>query len=108
VRCMAMSEIGVDDLAEQLAAGARLIDVREQYEWDSGHIAGALHLPLGTVPQHLDEFRGDGPTYVICAVGSRSLHVCEYVAGYGLDVANVVGGMMAWERSGRGVVTTAQ
>jgi rhodanese-related sulfurtransferase len=105
---MAMSEIGVDDLAERLEAGARVVDVREQHEWDTGHIAGALHVPFATVPQQLDVFRGDGPTYVICAVGGRSLRVCDYVAGYGIDVTNVAGGMMAWERSGRAVVTAAQ
>jgi rhodanese-related sulfurtransferase len=102
---MAISEIGVDDLAERLDTGARLVDVRERDEWEQGHIDGAVHVPLATVPQRLDVFRGEGPTYVICTVGGRSLRACDHVAGYGIEVVNVAGGMLAWERSGRAIVT---
>jgi rhodanese-related sulfurtransferase len=102
---MAISEIGVDDLAERLDMGARLIDVRDRDEWEHGHIGGAVHLPLSTVPQHVDAFRGDGPTYVICKVGARSMRACDHLAGFGIEVVNVAGGMLAWERSGRAIVT---
>ena len=98
---MAIPEISVDDLAERLAEGARLIDVREIDEFEAAHVPGARLVPLATVPDDLEAFRGDGPTYVICKSGGRSMRACEYVASQGIDVVNVEGGTMAWILSGR-------
>src|SRR5690606_11879609 len=70
---MAIDEITVDQLAEVLPTGARLIDVREPHEYDEARVPGALLVPLATVPDQVDMFRGDGPTYVICAAGGRSM-----------------------------------
>ena len=98
---MAIAEISIDELAELLGQGARLIDVREPSEYEEAHVPGAVLVPLGTVPDQVDAFRGDGPTYVICRSGARSLKACEYVAEQGVDVVNVTGGTMAWVTSGR-------
>jgi rhodanese-related sulfurtransferase len=98
---MAIPEISVDDLAEQLAAGARLVDVREPGEYAAGHVPGAVLVPLATVPDNVDAFRGDGPVYVICRSGGRSMKACEYVAAQGLEPVNVAGGTLAWIDSGR-------
>jgi rhodanese-related sulfurtransferase len=102
---MAISEISVDELAEQLATGSRLIDVREHDEFDTGHVPGAVHVALGTVPDNVALFRGDGPTYVICRSGGRSLRACEFLADQGVEVVNVAGGTLAWQLSGRNVET---
>ena len=104
---MAIAEITVDELADLLATGARLIDVREPAEYDEAHVPGAVLVPLGTVPDRVDAFRGDGPTYVICRSGARSMKACEFVAGHGVDVVNVAGGTMAWVTSGRDYATGA-
>jgi molybdopterin-guanine dinucleotide biosynthesis protein A/rhodanese-related sulfurtransferase len=104
---MAIAEISVDQLAEHLAAGARLVDVREPAEFDEAHVPGAVLVPLGTVPDQIDAFRGDGPTYVICRSGARSLRACEFVAAQGVEVVNVAGGTMAWLQSGRQYATGA-
>jgi rhodanese-related sulfurtransferase len=101
---MAIPEIEVDELAQRAAAGViRLIDVRETDEYSDEHVPGALSVPLSTVPERLDAFRGDGPTYVICRSGGRSMQACEYVAEHGVDVVNVAGGTLAWTLSGRPV-----
>lgn len=100
---MAIDEITVDQLAEVLPAGARLIDVREPHEYDEGRVPGAQLVPLATVPDQVDLFRGDGPTYVICAAGGRSMRACEYVAAHGVEAVNVAGGTKAWIASGRPV-----
>jgi molybdenum cofactor guanylyltransferase len=99
-------EIDVDQLAERLGAGARVVDVREPDEYEDGHVPGAVLVPLRTVPEHLDAFGGNGPTYVICRTGGRSMRACEFVAAQGLDVevVNVAGGTMAWITSGRDTV----
>lgn len=104
---MAVSEISVDNLADRLSAGARLIDVREPHEFEEAHVPGARLVPLATVPDELDAFRGDGPTYVICKSGGRSMRACEYVAAQGIDAVNVAGGTMAWLMSGRDHATGA-
>jgi rhodanese-related sulfurtransferase len=102
---MAIAEITVDELAEVLQAGARLVDVREPNEYDEAHVPGAVLVPLGTVPDQVDAFRGDGPTYVICRSGARSMRACEFVAEHGVEVVNVAGGTMAWLESGREYAT---
>ena len=102
---MSIQEISVDQLAERLEAGARLIDVREPDEFEQARVPQAQLIPLATVPQHVDEFRGDGPTYVICRSGGRSMQACEFVAAQGADVVNVAGGTMAWIESGRDIST---
>jgi rhodanese-related sulfurtransferase len=102
---MSTNDISVDALADRLAAGARLIDVREPAEFDEARIAGSVLVPLRTVPDSVDVFRGDGPVYVMCRSGGRSLQACEYLVGVGVDVVNVEGGILAWIASGRDVVT---
>jgi rhodanese-related sulfurtransferase len=97
-------EIGVDELAERLRDGARLIDVREPHEYSGGHVPGAVSVPLATVPDHLDLFRGEGPVYVICQGGGRSRRACEYVEAHGIDAVNVEGGTGAWIASVRETV----
>jgi rhodanese-related sulfurtransferase len=100
-------EIDVDALATQLAAGGRVVDVREPDEYAAGHVPGAVLVPLGTVPDHVDAFTGEGPTYVICKSGGRSMRACEFLADQGVDgleVVNVAGGTMAWIASGRETV----
>ena len=103
---MPVQEIDVDQLAERLAAGARLVDVREPAEYAEAHVPGAVLVPLGTVPEHVDAFTGGGTTYVICRSGARSMRACEHIAALGLDVevVNVAGGTLAWLASGREAV----
>lgn len=95
---MAIPEITVEELAA-LGSGIRLVDVREHHEWQEGHVAHAVHVPLADVPGRLDAFDGE-PTYVLCKVGGRSLRACEFADAQGKRVVNVAGGMIAWTRAG--------
>ena len=101
---MAIDEVSAAELESALASGARLYDVREPDEYTAGHVPGAVLIPLGTVADHVDEFRGDGLAYVICKSGGRSMKACELLAAEGLDVVNVAGGTMGWITSGRATV----
>jgi rhodanese-related sulfurtransferase len=103
---MAITEITVDELDERLSQGARLIDVRQQYEFDEARVAGAVLVPLATVPDNVDAFRGDGPVYVICKTGARSARACEFLAAQGVEAVNVAGGTLAWITSGRDYVSS--
>jgi rhodanese-related sulfurtransferase len=102
---MAISEITVDELDDRLAEGARLIDVRLPYEFEEAHVAGAVLVPLPTVADNVDAFRGDEPVYVICRTGPRSLRACEFLAAQGVEAVNVAGGTLAWISSGRDYVS---
>ncbi len=101
---MAISEVSVDELAARMAQGGRLFDVREFDEYTAGHAPGAVLVPLSTVAEHIDTFRGDGPALLICRSGARSMQACNVLSQAGLDVVNIAGGTMAWINSGRDVV----
>ena len=97
---MSVSEISVAELAPLLERGARLIDVREPDEYAEARVPGAVLVPLGMVPDNVDAFRGDGPTYVICARGGRSMRAAEFVAEQGIEAVNVAGGTLGWIDAG--------
>lgn len=100
-----MKEINVEDLESVLVTGVRLVDVREPDEYSSGHVPGALSIPLGQVPDRIDECCSRGEiTYLICRSGARSANAGEFLSDRGHDVVNVIGGTMAWIASGREVV----
>ena len=105
---MAIAEISVDELEEHLTEGARLVDVRQPYEFDEMRVSGAVLVPLATVADNVDAFRGDGPVYVICKTGSRSARACEFLATQGVEAINVAGGTLAWIRSGRDYVSGSE
>jgi rhodanese-related sulfurtransferase len=102
---VSVPEIDVDALAELQAGGATIIDVREPDEYDEAHVAGARLIPLGDVPERVDEIPDDGPVYVICKSGARSGRAAEWLIGQGIDATNVAGGTMAWIDTGRPIVT---
>ena len=104
---MVVPEISVDELAERLTAGAVLVDVRQPDEYLSGHVPGAVLVPLADVPHLLDERPGDGPVLIICRSGARSYAAAEFLVGNGVDAINVAGGTLAWMESGRDVVVSA-
>lgn len=86
--------------AAQTAGPVTLIDVREQWEYESGHVPGAEWIPMALVPLRMDELGARQPLYVICRTGNRSGQVCMYLAQRGIRAINVDGGTEAWSRLG--------
>ena len=82
-----------------------LLDVREDDEWQRGHVAGAQHIPMGDVPARIGEIDRDAQLYVVCHAGGRSLRVAQYLAREGFEPINVDGGMLSWAQAGRPVIT---
>lgn len=100
---MEFAEIEVDEVETWLARGAQLVDVREEWEYVSGHVPGAVHIPMGEVADRVGELRA--PLVLVCRSGARSGRVAEYLANSGFgEVANMLGGTIAWMESGRDVV----
>jgi len=80
-----------------------LIDVREQDEWDQGHIPGALHLSKGYIEMRIEETVPDRstPITLYCAAGIRSLFAAQVLDGMGYhEVASMSGGFDAWKQAG--------
>ncbi|MGD8192664.1 rhodanese-like domain-containing protein [Brevibacillus ginsengisoli] len=75
----------------------QIIDVREVYEWNEGHIAQAKLISLGTLPDRLNELDKSTPIIMVCRSGARSWSATEFVQRYGFEVANMTGGMLAWQ-----------
>jgi rhodanese-related sulfurtransferase len=97
---MDVPEIDVDDLAERREAGQVVLDVRTPGEYEEAHVPGVLFIPMDELVERIDEVPTDGPVPVICATGSRSHQVAEYLRNQGIDAMNVVGGTMAWMNAG--------
>jgi rhodanese-related sulfurtransferase len=101
---VSVPEIDIDTLVERRASGAPVIDVREPDEYDEGHVPGARLIPLGDVPERVEEFPTDGTVYVICKSGARSARAVEWLLTQGVDAVNVGGGTMGWIEAGQPVV----
>ncbi len=95
----------VPQLQTALAAGAVVLDVREAFEFASGHVPGAVSMPMHLVPLRLDEIPQERDLYVICAAGNRSWQVAHFLGERGINVINVVGGTMAWHSAGLPIET---
>jgi adenylyltransferase/sulfurtransferase len=94
-----VSTIEPAQLAERLARGEQLeiIDVREPYEWQIGHIPGARLVPLAAIPDEIPRLDKKRTIVLYCKVGARSRHAAEQLARAGAaDVRNLAGGIIRW------------
>ncbi len=74
-----------------------LIDVRERYEFEAGHLPGAVNIPTSELAQRLEELPRSGGPVFICRSGGRSLRACTLALQSGVaEPANLEGGMLAW------------
>jgi rhodanese-related sulfurtransferase len=100
-----VADVDPAEAGRLVAAGALLLDVREDDEWEAGHAPEAVHLAMGLVADRIGELPTDRTVVCVCRVGGRSGAVAAALAGAGFDVRNVDGGMLAWELAGFPVVT---
>jgi rhodanese-related sulfurtransferase len=83
-----------------MAAGeVSVVDVREPGEWQAGHIAGAVLIPLGEFADRAGELP-PGPLAIVCRSGSRSSMAADWLHRSGTDASNMTGGMKAWLAAG--------
>lgn len=90
---------------QALADGALLLDVREPAEWQAGHVAGAVHIPLRTLGHHLSDLPADRLIVVACRSGRRSAIAAGWLARQSFRVANLDHGLTAWQAAGLPLVT---
>ncbi len=90
----------IDDLCQACLSGQpmKILDVRQQREWDQGHIPEkSLHVFLGDLPQHLEELPRDKELWTICASGYRASTAASLLDRAGMRVRLVArGGVPEW------------
>ena len=92
----------VASLSSKLGTGAvRVLDVRSAAERETGRIPGALHIPLGDLPDRIPSLPLDRPLVVHCQAGARSAIAASLVNAHtAADVAILEGGFGAWQAAG--------
>ena len=80
-----------------------IVDVREQEEWDEGHLPGAVHVPRGHLESRIESAVPDRSRSVVvyCASGNRSAFAAKTLEELGYDdVVSLAGGFTDWKRNG--------
>ena len=84
-----------------------LLDVREDDEWQAGHIDGSQHIPLGELGDRLSELPTGRRIVAVCRSGSRSGAAVRGLKNLGFDAENLDGGVTAWTKAGLPLVDDA-
>ncbi|MDX2080363.1 MAG: FAD-dependent oxidoreductase [Terrimicrobiaceae bacterium] len=82
--------------------GEVILDVREKHEFEAGHVAGAVNIPLGQLRSRIDELRGWGEILVYCQAGQRGYIATRILLQHGIPARNISGGWAmpnAWGRA---------
>ncbi|OGQ98244.1 MAG: hypothetical protein A2505_10625 [Deltaproteobacteria bacterium RIFOXYD12_FULL_55_16] len=80
------------------AEAYQLLDVRQPREYEEGHLAGAILIPLKELPGRLGELKKEKPVIVYCAVGGRSKAAAQLLGGQDFaEVYDLTGGIKAWQ-----------
>lgn len=105
-----VAQFRVDELAGLIEDGAMergdlaVLDVRGASEWEAGHVPGVPNVPVGLLPEHLDELPRDRPLVVHCQSGARSSIAASLLQRAGFEnVVNLTDGFAAWSSGGNPV-----
>ena len=92
-------EVNALDVSEA-RADHELLDVREDDEWQAGHIDGAKHIPLAELGERLSELPSGRRIVAVCRSGGRSGAAVRGLRKLGYDAENLDGGVTAWTKAG--------
>jgi hydroxyacylglutathione hydrolase len=97
-----LPQVAASEAAARLGRSeVRFLDVRQPDEWHQGHARGAVHVPGASLPETAGGLEADRPWLVACSTGYRSTVAASVLRRAGFrDIANLLGGMSAWERAG--------
>jgi hydroxyacylglutathione hydrolase len=95
-------DLKVDDIKKLVDEGGReIVDVREDWEWNKGHLPGARHVVLSSILANPTAQKFQDGTIFVCQVGERSAVASEMAVALGVkDVVNFRGGTKAWKDAG--------
>lgn len=98
-----VQEVSVGQALERVKRGARLIDVREDHEWQGGHAAGAEHIGRGVIERDIETKvpEHDAELILYCGGGYRSALAADNLQRMGYtNVHSLAGGWKAWREAG--------
>jgi rhodanese-related sulfurtransferase len=93
-------EVTAARAAELQAGGALLVDVREDYERDAGHIAGSRHIALAALSAAAPTIDRERAIVFYCRIGARSAMAADAFRSAGYDAHSLAGGLLAWVQAG--------
>jgi rhodanese-related sulfurtransferase len=93
-------EVSREEAQKLVEAGAQLVDVRADHEWDAGRIAGARHLPLAELAERTGEIDPDRPVVLYCRGGTRSTMATDALTAAGYDASKLIEGIVGWSEAG--------
>jgi rhodanese-related sulfurtransferase len=94
-------EVSAQRAKELLDAGeAVVVDVREPYEREAGHIEGSRHIEMGRLSEEAATLPRDRPVVFQCRVGGRSAMAAQAFRASGYDAWSLAGGLLAWRDAG--------
>jgi rhodanese-related sulfurtransferase len=91
-------EVDVQEAKKRVDAGALLVDVREQDEYDTVRIPGSTLVPLSELQQRYSELPQDQDLVIHCRSGARSARATDFLNENGYNAVNVAGGILDWEQ----------
>ena len=95
-----MQEKSAKEVNEMIKANPilKIVDVREQWEYDKGHIENSKHIPMGQIPSSIELFSDTNEYVIVCHHGIRSRTVALYLEQKGVkaNLYNLSGGMEQW------------
>jgi molybdopterin/thiamine biosynthesis adenylyltransferase/rhodanese-related sulfurtransferase len=99
-----IDEVDASRARELIDSGEPLVlDVREQDEWDEGHVPGAIHIPRGNLESRIERAEPDRARSILvyCAAGNRSAFAAKTLEELGYeDIVSLSGGFTDWKRNG--------
>ena len=81
-----------------------MLDVREPREWEAGHVAGSMWVPMGQLESARFQLPMNRRIAVICRSGQRSARAVVQLKEWGFEAVNVAGGIKAWVAEGKPIV----
>lgn len=105
---MPVTDITIEAYQEQFSdvAQYQLVDVREETEYEDGHLPGAINIPLSDFQNQYDAISEDTPVVLVCARGGRSSMAAAFMLAQGYDeIFNLIEGTMEWIKRGLPVET---
>ncbi len=102
------STVTVSQLRDEPSPQALLVDVRSGSEFASGHIPGAVNIPMDQIEARLDDLGRDLPVVFICQSGKRARMTAGLLEPYQRQITVLAGGTKAWIEAGFPVVASVK
>src|SRR5882757_3832557 len=93
-------EVSRAEAREMIGAGAQLVDVRADHEWEAGHLPGATHIALPEIAARASEIDKDRPVILYCRGDNRSDMAAGALSEAGYDAVKLAEGATGWEEEG--------